>query len=168
MSEPRHPDDLPPAPDRTSWIVAGFAAALHLALVVAVFGFVSLLSETDVVTDPAVGVLVAPVAVGASTLAVLVVLGLRLRRPDRMAATVALSAAGAWLAFAVVATVGHILRTTGNVLESVLFGLGLGGGWVGLAVAASGAIVAVAAVLVARGRRGGMARPRWPWERDDE
>ncbi|WP_127794256.1 DUF6121 family protein [Agromyces sp. LHK192] len=153
---------------RNAWVVAGFAAALDLAVVVCAFGFVSLLADVDVVAEPEVGVLLAPVAVGASVLAVLLTLGVRLAHPERMALTVVLAAALSWLTLVVVATIGHLLTTTGAVLASVLFGLGFGVGWFGLLVPAAAAIVAVTAVLVARGRSGGMARPRWPWERDDD
>ncbi|WP_350349146.1 DUF6121 family protein [Agromyces sp. G08B096] len=151
-----------------AWVVAGFAAALDLAVVVCAYGFVSLLADVEVVSDPAVGVLVVPAAVGASVLVLLVTLGLRLRRPERMALTVLLSAVLAWLVFVVVAIIGHLLGTTGSVLASVLFGAGLGIGWFGLLIPAAAALVASLAVLVARGRSGGMDRPRWPWERDDE
>ncbi|MRG61335.1 hypothetical protein GE115_15875 [Agromyces sp. CFH 90414] len=153
---------------RNAWVVAAFAAALDLAVVVCAFGFVSLLADVDVISDPDAGVLVAPVAVGASVLAVLVTLGFRLAHPQRMTLTVVLTALTAWVALVVVAIVGHVLRTTGSVLASVLFGLGFGIGWFGLLVPAAAAFVASIAVLVARGRTGGMERPRWPWERDDE
>lgn len=152
---------------RNAWVVAGFATALDLAVVVCGYGFVSLLLDVEVVADPRAGVLVGPAAVGASVLAVLVTLGLRLRRPQHMAGTVVIAAAASWLALVLVAIVGHVLGTTGSVLESVLFGLGFGVGWFGLLVPAAAALIASLAVVVARGRVEGMERPRWPWERDD-
>ncbi|GAA1516212.1 Na+/phosphate symporter [Agromyces terreus] len=154
-------------PRRNAWVVAGFAAALDLALIVCAYGFVSLLADVEVVADPEVGVLVAPVAVGASVLALLVTLGLRLVRPERMAATVVLSAFGSWFALVLVAVVAHLLSSTGSVMQSVAFGVLFGLGWFGVLVPAAAAIVAVFAVLVARGRQDGMERPRWPWEHDD-
>jgi hypothetical protein len=48
-----------------------FATALFVALVVAGWGFVSLLTETEVVADPEVGPIVAPVSVVISAVAVL-------------------------------------------------------------------------------------------------
>ncbi|WP_394552978.1 hypothetical protein ACDF64_01305 [Agromyces sp. MMS24-JH15] len=156
--------------DRSSgpWVVAGFAAALDLALVVFAFGFASLLVDADVVAESGVGILVVPAAIGASVAAVLVVLGFRLRRPDRMAGTVVLTAAGAWLSLVLVATLARLLDSTGPALASAAFGLGFGIGWFGLLVPAIAALVASLAVLVARGRAEGMDRPRWPWERDDD
>jgi hypothetical protein len=153
---------------RNAWVIAGFATALDLAVVVCAYGFVSLLLDVEVVADPRAGVLVGPAAVGASVLAVLVTLGLRLRRPERMAATVLIAAVGSWLALVVVAIVGHLLGTTGGVLESVLFGVGLGIGWFGVLVPVVAALVASLAVVVARGRAEGMERPRWPWEQREQ
>ncbi|KJC65110.1 hypothetical protein [Agreia bicolorata] len=48
-----------------------FATALFVALVVAGWGFVSLLGETDVVVDPDVGPIIVPVSVAVSATAVL-------------------------------------------------------------------------------------------------
>lgn len=153
---------------RNAWVIAGFATALYLAVVVCAYGFVSLLLDVEVVADPRAGVLVGPAAVGASVLAVLLTLGLRLRRPRHLAGTVVIAAVASWLALVIVAMIGHVLGTTGGVLESVLFGLGLGIGWFGLLVPAAAAVIASLAVVVARGRAEGMERPRWPWERPGE
>lgn len=153
---------------RNAWVVASFAAAFYLALVVCGFGFVSLLLDVEVVGDPAVGTLVAPAAVAASVAVVFVTLGIRLRHPERMAATLLVAAAASWLAFVVVATAGRLLGSADAVGESLRFGLVLGLGWFGLLVPACAFVTAGLAVLVARGREGGMERPRWPWERDDE
>lgn len=154
---------------RTSpWVVAGLAAALDLALVVCAFGVVSLAADVDVVADRAIGLLVAPAAVGASVLVVLVVLGFRLRHPEQMGGTVLLAAAGSWLALVAAAVIAHLATTTGAVAASIAFGVGFGIGWFGLLVPALAALVASLAVLVARGNAAGMDRPRWPWERDED
>ncbi|MFF2271514.1 DUF6121 family protein [Agromyces sp. NPDC058136] len=155
-------------PARDAWVVASFATALDLALVVCGFGFVSLLLDLEVVGDPSVGLFVAPAAVGASVATVFVALGLLLRRPERMASTVLVVAALAWLAFVAVAAIGHLLGSSTAVLASLRFALVFGVGWFGLLIPACAALTASLAVLVARGRQGGMERPRWPWERDDE
>ncbi|QEO15139.1 hypothetical protein FLP10_12480 [Agromyces intestinalis] len=155
-----------PASRNDAWVVAGFAAALDLALVVCAFGLVSLATDAEVVGDPAVGVLVGPLSIGASVAAVLVVLGFRLRRPERLGGTVLLAALAAWAALVVVAIAGHALSTTGSVAASVVFGFAFGIGWFGVLVPVIAAVAASFAVLVARGRAAGMDRPRWPWERD--
>ena len=152
---------------RNAWVVAAFAAALDLALVVCAWGFVSLLTDVDVIAAPDAGLLVGPAAAGASVAAVLLTLAHTLRRPDRQLPSVLFSALWSWVALVVVATVGYAIAT-GTLLAALLFGLGLGITWFGLLVPALAAVVASFAVLVARGRSSGMERPRWPWEHDDE
>ena len=152
---------------RNAWVVAAFAAALDLALVVCAYGFVSLLTDVDVITDPAAGLLVGPAAIGASVAAVLLTLAHTLRRPDRQWPSVAYPALWSWLAAVAVATVGYALAT-GLVTPAVFFGVGFGIGWFGPLIPALAAVVGSLAALVARGRSVGMERPRWPWERDDE
>jgi len=152
---------------RNAWVVAAFAAALDLAALVCAWGFVSLLTDAEVIASPDAGRLVGPAAAGASVLAVLFTLAHTLRRPDRQWPSVVFAAIWSWLALVVVATVGYAIAT-GTLLEALLFGLGLGVTWFGLLVPVLAAVVASLAVLVARGRSSGMARPRWPWEHDDE
>lgn len=155
------------APRRSAWVVAGFAAALDLALVVCAWGFFSLLTDAEVIASAEAGRLVGPAAVGASVAALLLHLARMLRDPSRMAATVLLAALWTWLALVVVATIGYAFAT-GALIGSLVFGLGLGIGWFGLLVPVLAALVASLAVLVARGMAAGSERPRWPWERDDE
>ncbi|MGW9630829.1 DUF6121 family protein [Agromyces sp. NPDC055520] len=156
-------------PRRTAWIVAAFAAALDLALVVCAFGFVSLFAGVEVVVDPDAGLFVAPAAIGASVVALLLTLAVTLRRPDRIWPSIILSAVWTWLAFVVVAVVGYALASVSTtLLAALLFGLGFGIGGFGLLIPALAAVTASFAVLVARGRDAGMARPRWPWERDED
>ncbi|MFD4421787.1 DUF6121 family protein [Agromyces sp. NPDC058484] len=154
-------------PRRSAWVVAGFAAALDLAGVVCAWGFVSLLTDAEVIAAPDAGRLVGPAAVGASVGAVLLTLAHTLRRPERQWPSVVFSALWSWVALVAVAAVGYALAT-GTILAAPLFGVGLGVGWFGLLVPALAAVVASFAVLVARGRSSGMERPRWPWERDDD
>jgi len=152
---------------RSAWVVAAFAAALDFAAVVCAYGFVSLLTDVDVIASPEAGRLVGPAAIGASVAAVLLTLAHTLRRPDRMMPSVALSALWSWVAAVVVAAIGYAFAT-GTLTAAALFGLGFGIGWFGLLIPALAAVIASFAVLVARGRSTGMERPRWPWERDDE
>jgi hypothetical protein len=152
---------------RSAWVVAAFAAALDLAAVVCAYGFVSLLTDVEVIANPEAGRLVGPAAIGASVAAVLLTLAHTLRRPDRMLPSVTFSALWSWVAAVVVAAIGYAFAT-GTLTAAALFGLGFGIGWFGLLIPALAAVVASFAVLVARGRSTGMERPRWPWERDDE
>jgi hypothetical protein len=152
---------------RNAWVVAAFAAALDLAAIVCAWGFVSLLTDAEVIAAPDAGRLVGPAAVGASVGAVLLTLARTLRRPERQWPSVLFPAVWSWVALVLVAAVGYALAT-GTVLAALIFGVGLGIGWFGLLVPALAAVIGSLAALVARGRSGGMERPRWPWERDDE
>ena len=152
---------------RNAWVVAAFAAALDLAAVVCAYGFVSLLTDVEVIASPEAGRLVGPFAIGASVAAVLLTLAHTLRRPERQSPSVVFSALWSWVSAVVVAAIGYAFAT-GTLMAAVLFGLGFGIGWFGLLIPALAAVVASLAALVARGRSSGMERPRWPWEHDDE
>jgi len=155
------------APRRSAWVVAGFAAALYLALIVCVYGFVSLLTDAEVIPSPQAGLLVGPAIVGASVAALLLHLGRALRPPERVLASALLAALWTWLAAVVVAIVAYAIAT-GTVLAAVLFGLGFGVSWFGLLIPFLAALVTWLAAAVARAQAGGADRPRWPWERRDE
>jgi hypothetical protein len=154
-------------PRRPAWVVAAFAAALDLALVVFAYGFMSLLTDEEVIARPQAGLLVGPAIVGASVAALLLHLGRSLTDPSRTARITLLAAVWTWSAAVVVAIVGYAI-TTGTVLAALLFGLGFGVGWFGLLIPALAAFVAWLAALVASAQAAGADRPRWPWERRDE
>ncbi|MBT2498646.1 hypothetical protein J7E25_06020 [Agromyces sp. ISL-38] len=152
---------------RRAWVVAAFAAALYLALVVCAYGFGSLLTDAEVIPSGAAGPFVGPAAVGASVAALLLSLARGLRTPSAMLTTVLLAALWTWLSAVVVATIGYAI-VTGTVLASLIFGLGFGVSLFGLLIPACAALVALLAFLVAQAQSGGARRPRWPWERDEE
>ncbi|WP_173923561.1 DUF6121 family protein [Agromyces sp. Marseille-P2726] len=154
-------------PRRPAWVVAAFAAALYLALVVFAYGFVSLLTDAEVIPRADAGLLVGPAIVGAAVVALLLHLARALRSPHRTLRIVLLAAVWTWVAAVVVAVVGYALAT-GTALSALLFGLGFGVSWFGLLIPALAALVAWFAASVARAQVGGAQRPRWPWERDDE
>jgi len=152
---------------RSAWVVAGFATALYLALVVFAYGFVSLLTDAEVIANPDAGLFVGPAIVGASVVVLLLHLGRVLRRPERVLAPTLLAALWTWLAAVAVAVVGYAIAT-GTVLASLLFGLGFGVGPFGLVIPACAAFVTWLGLLVAGAQAAGADRPRWPWERRDE
>lgn len=156
------------ATDSTSpWVVAGFAAALHGALVVAAFGVVSLLADLEPVADPAAGRLVGPITVGFSVLALFLLLGVGLRRGLRPWSLAGLAVLATWAAGVLGATLSYA-AATGTILASFLFALRFMSFGFGLLIVAAAALVALLASATVRAQRGGIERPRWPWERDDE
>jgi hypothetical protein len=152
---------------RSGWMVAGFAAALYLALVVCVYGFVSLLANVEVIPSRQAGLFVGPAIVAAAVLALLLHLGRALRTPGRALTAVLLAALWTWLAAVAVAIIAFAMAT-GTVLAAVLFGLGFGVSWFGLLVPVLAALVTWLATTVAVAQASGAERPRWPWERNDD
>ena len=155
------------APRRPAWVVAAFATALYLAVVVCAYGFVSLATDAEVIPSAAAGLLVGPSIVGASVLALLLHLARALRAPGRTLRIVVLAAVWSWVAAVLVAVVAYAIGT-GTALAALLFGLGFGVSWFGLLIPAVAAVIAWFAAAVARAQAGGAERPLWPWERDDE
>lgn len=151
----------------SAWPVASFAAALHVALIVAAFGFVSLLADIEPVPDPEAGRLVAPLTVAASVGALLVLLGRALGRGIRPWSVAGLALVVTWAAGVVGATLSYA-AATGTVLAAVLFALSFMTIGFGAIIPVTGALVALLAAVTVRAQQGGVERPRWPWERDDE
>jgi hypothetical protein len=151
----------------SAWPVAGFAAALHVALIVAAFGFVSLLADIEPVPDPEAGRLVAPLTVAASVAALLVLLGRGLGRGIRPWSLAGLALIVTWAAGVVGATLSYG-AATGTVLAAVLFALSFMTFGFGVIIPITGALVALLAAVTVRAQEGGVERPKWPWERDDE
>lgn len=151
----------------SAWTVAGFAAALHVALIVATFGFVSLLADAEPVSDPAAGRLVGPITVGVAVLALLLLLGFGLTRGVRPWSLAGLALLVTWAAGVLAATVAYA-ASTGTILAALLFALSFMTVGFGLIIPVTGALVALLAAVTSRAEQGGVERPRWPWERDDE
>jgi hypothetical protein len=150
---------------------SAFAVALYGALVVAGWGVTSLLTNTDVITDRAIGPIVAPVALAASAVVLLFVLAgpaghslaahtLGGARGLGTAITVGLVAVAVYLLAGAVA----VIVDTGRPLAFVLF--------IGeQAPTPYVLVVLVAGTLAALGFSLTLARterPRWPWENDGE
>ncbi|MGH1525688.1 DUF6121 family protein [Leifsonia sp. L25] len=80
-------------------VVACFAAGLYLAVLVAVFGLISLGTDTEVIPDPSAGPLVGPVMTGVAVAVLLVLLILTgIRVPGDQQRIAPLSALGAGVA----------------------------------------------------------------------
>ena len=151
----------------SAWTVAGFAAALDLALVVAAFGLVSLFADAEPIADPAAGRLVGPITIGVAVLALLVLLGFALTRGMRPWSIAGLAILVGWAAGVAGATVAYAV-STGTLLAALIFALSFMTVGFGVIIVIAGAIVALLADVTFRAQQGGVDRPRWPWERDDE
>jgi len=152
--------------------VAVFASGLYLALVIAVFGMISLLADIEVIADPRAGALTGPVATAAATLVVIgCLLLIALRIPEsrqRISALAALGiGVGAYLAWALFAAIAFLFTSGDPVGALIFFGTLLTGPF----AVASGIIAFVVALLymlVLASRVADKGRPRWPWENDHD
>lgn len=145
---------------------AAFCSALYVALVVAGWGFVSLLTNTDPIPAHDVGPLVAPVSVGVSVLVVFWSLG---RRGQKSLLSGGAGATlGAALTVAVSAVVAYLvvgaalaIVASGVFVDGLIFLGGQAATWYSLVIVAS----ALAAALGFASLRGRAGTPQWPWEK---
>lgn len=154
-------------------VVACFAAGLYLAVLVAVFGLISLATDTEVIADPAVGPLVGPAMTGGAVLALLVCLvavGVRLPGDRQRLAPLLCLGIGVvcYLAFVLAGAVVGMIGDPGRPLRSLLFAVGQLGSGYAFAVGLSAFVIALLYQLVLVGRFRQRGRLRWPWEGDDE
>ncbi|MBF4635391.1 hypothetical protein ITJ38_13330 [Agreia pratensis] len=146
-----------------------FATALFVALVVAGWGFVSLLAETEVVADPDVGPIVAPVSVAVSAVAVLFALasprwstvtGRGLGAVLGSSAVLALGAVAVQLA-----TLGLLQFVATGRLTALLLVIAAQAPTPFTIVVVGAAFVSAIGLSLIGAGQGGAS---WPWEKDDE
>ncbi|WP_158865647.1 DUF6121 family protein [Leifsonia sp. AG29] len=154
-------------------IVACFAAGLYLALIVAAFGILSLLTETDPVSDSTVGPLVGPFMVGGAVLTLLIFLiALGTRVPaDKQRVSPGAALATGIACYLVYIAAGGITGAAGdpqNPFHYFLFAVSQLGSWYAITAGILAALVVLLYQLVLVGRFRQRGRPRWPWERDED
>lgn len=154
---------------RYAAFLAVFTAVLFAALIVAAFGYISLLTETDVI-GPGVGVAVGPLAAGASVVVLFVMLLLNgVNTPAEQQRLSPLRALGvAALAYGAFLLVGGMLAGLGEAVTIAVFI----GSMVGSPAAIAIAVIAFVLTLIYQWmlviRMNERGRPRWPWERDED
>jgi hypothetical protein len=151
--------------------VAVFASALYAAVIIAMFGMISLLAAVPVIGDPHAGELVGPVAVAAAVLLLFgCLLAIALRIPadqQRIAPLTALGiGVGAYLAYCVLGAIAYFV--TGDALGALIFLGGLMTGPFAIALGIAAFVIAVLFMLVLASRVAERGRPKWPWENDDD
>ena len=157
---------------RYAIIVAIFATMLYVAAVVAALGMISLVTNTDVITEADAGPLVGPFMVGAATVVVLffmVGIGIRTSPERQHVAVVASLIAGVVALCAFVATGGLLYGVgSGNAVDIVLFAGARLGGPYAWAAGILAFVVTLLYSIVLASRVGENGRPLWPWERRGE
>lgn len=154
MTSPHVP--APPPRVRAAVLVA----LAWVACVVAASGFISLLTDREVVPVAAAGPLAAPAGIAAGAV-LLTVLG-SARTPGRLLPVTC--GLAAWIAF--LAGSALVALLDGGAGTAVRLLLRSAGGPFALAAAVLGAAAGVVLLLLDRARRQGAGRPRWPWEGD--
>jgi hypothetical protein len=133
-------------------VIPLLAAVMHVALVVCVFGFVSLLGGDDVIPERDAGVLLGPVMVLSATLVFAGGLIRTTREADRERRIPVLPVIGwgacAWLAYGVVGAVVH-LAGGADVFASLAFAIRHLVDPFGIAVLGISALLGLGAVAVA-------------------
>jgi hypothetical protein len=151
--------------------VAVFATVLHYALIIAIFGMISLLASLPVIADPNAGELVGPVAVAASGLLLFgCLLAIALRVPEERQRIAPLTALviglGASAAYPFIGA-GAFFATGDAVSALIFLGDQLTGPFA-IAVGIVAFVIAILYMLILASRVGDRGRPKWPWEKDEE
>ena len=152
--------------------VAVFATGLYLALLIAVFGVISLLADIEVIADPRAGELAGPIATAAAT-AVMIgcLLPIALRIPESRQRIAPLTALGigvaAYLAWSLFAAFAYLFGRGDPVGALIFFG-GLVKGPFAISAGIIAFVVALLFMVVLATRVGDRGRPRWPWEKWDD
>ncbi|MFT3798128.1 hypothetical protein [Microbacterium sp.] len=145
-------------------VAVGFAVVGFFALLIAGFGLVSLYSGADILAVPGLGQVPGVVGTGLATLAFggIMWIAAHRRRPSYASAGVA--AVAAFLAYLLGLLVGAVLAGTDAGLALAAIG-GFATSWFAVVLAAAALVAGWACIALVRTRA---ARPRWPWEHDDE
>lgn len=147
---------------------AAFCAILYLALVVAGWGFVSLLTNTEPVPTQSTGPLVAPVSVGVSVIVVLWALGRRGHQQLLAGGAVATLVAGVTVAIAALVAYlvsGAVLAVlaSGVFFDGLVYLGGQAPTWYSAVIIAAGLVSALGFASL----RGRTDTPKWPWEKHE-
>ena len=154
----------PPQPPVRPAVALAFCLIGFFALTVAGLGLASLATDSDVIAVRGLGQVPGALGVAAAALAFAGSVWGAIRRPHPAFGTVVIVVAGTWLAYVAVTGLAAAI-----VAADIGTGMAVSGslaiGWQGLVVAGAALIAGWTAVALVRTRA---ARPRWPWERDDE
>ncbi|GGE82136.1 DUF6121 family protein [Mycetocola zhadangensis] len=163
-----------------SYVLAVFATFTYFALVVCAFGFISLLTNTDVVSQPDAGPLVGPAATASAVLTVLLALlqGARGYEASVVRAREALIGdpvrvpLGRAITTGVVAFFAYILigsflygETVGQLFSGLLFAADAILQLYAVAVGLLAVLIYLAFALILAAGGSHPARPLWPWEK---
>ena len=138
-----------------------FAAVGYLALLIAGFGLLSLLSDAEVLAVSGLGQLPGAVGVAASVVAFTIATAALVRRAHPSFGGVVVIVLMAFLAYLAGVLAGAVLA--GVDATRVVAAIGaFSTSWFAVVLASAALVAGWAAIALVRTRAG---RPRWPWER---
>ncbi|WP_300591258.1 hypothetical protein [Microbacterium sp.] len=138
-------------------------AVLFATVLIAAFGFVSLLLDEDVIVTPSLGQVPGVIAVGASLASMALTIWVRMPASG-VWGTLLWSGLAAFLGYLAGLGVASVFATADGVLALSAVGRAATT-WRGLVVIAAAILGAAMALAIARGAG---ENARWPWERDDD
>ncbi|MBD3751272.1 MAG: hypothetical protein IE935_02255 [Micrococcales bacterium] len=136
---------------------------LFATVLIAAFGFVSLLLDEDVIVTPSLGQVPGVIAVGASLASMALTIWVRMPAPG-VWGTLLWSGLAAFLGYLAGLGVASVFATADGLLALSAIGRAATT-WRGLVVIAAAILGAAMALAIARGAG---ENARWPWERDDD
>lgn len=136
---------------------------LFATVLIAAFGFVSLLLDEDVIVTPSLGQVPGVIAVGASLASMALTIWVRMPAPG-VWGTLLWSGLAAFLGYLAGLGVASVFATADGVLALSAVGRAATT-WRGLVVIAAAILGGAMALAIARGAG---ENARWPWERDDD
>lgn len=157
-----------PTPARGPWWVAPFAVVTYVALVVCTFGFISLLTNMDVLDVPGLNPVIGPMMVLVATVYVGGAIVSESRRvPPRVEIWFAVvTGVVAWFLYALTGAV-LVWFSSGDGGHAAILFAGTMVRPFAISVGVLAVVVVLAAAAVAANASGHPPRPRWPWERRD-
>lgn len=153
-------------------VVAAFAAALYLALIVAAFGLLSLATDLEVISAEGAGPLVGPSMAGAAVILVFILMlaiGLN-TPPERQRVAVGPSFGAGIAAFGLFIGTGALLTSAGDgqPFHVLTFAASMLLSPFSLATGVLAFIVTLLYSWLLASHLGERGRPLWPWERGDD
>ncbi|WP_162924992.1 DUF6121 family protein [Mycetocola zhujimingii] len=174
------PEESGNRPTPYSYVLSVFATFTYFALVVCAFGFISLLTDTEVVARPDAGPLVGPAAAAAAVAVVLFALLGAARQYEAAVRRSAEASLGdpvrvplgraistgifAWAAYALVGSILYAAAAD-ELFAGMLFAADAILRLYGVAVGVLAVVVYLAFALILAAGGSHPARPLWPWEK---
>ena len=155
MSDPR-------ASGVSPGVAVVFGGVGYLALLIAGFGLLSLLSDAEVLAVPGLGQAPGALGVAASVAGFTITTVVALRRPRPSYGAAALIVVTAFLAYLAGLLAGAVFAGVDAARAVAALG-GFATSWFAVVLAAAALVAGWSAVALVRTRA---ARPRWPWEDD--